>query len=112
MVNNPRQVQWLIRAKIRSKRRRQKRKKIKTIVLDFKLERTITKDKERDLRKTTLSSTFIATGVQNTKANVISLRGSEEKPSLYKGLRYSAENLPPLSLWHTYECHPQASPCG
>lgn len=48
MVNNPRQVQWLIRAKIRSKRRRQKRKKIKTIVLDFKLERTITKDKERD----------------------------------------------------------------
>lgn len=46
MVNNPCQVQWLIRAKISSKRGRQKHKKIKTIGLDFKLERTITKDKE------------------------------------------------------------------
>lgn len=56
MVNNPRQVQWLIRAKISSERGRQKSKKIKIIGLDFKLERTITKDKERDLRKTTLAA--------------------------------------------------------
>lgn len=33
-----------------------KSKKIKIIGLDFKLERTITKDKERDLRKTTLEA--------------------------------------------------------
>ena len=56
MVNNPCQVQWLIRAKISSKRGRQKRNKFKTMGLDFKLERTVTQDKERDLRKTTLAA--------------------------------------------------------
>lgn len=63
----------------------------------------------REKEKDNSHSIFIVTGVQKLKQMLSSLE--KEKPNLEEALRYSAEKSP-LSLKCTYECHPDAPPCG